>query len=118
MHNRCPRQTVLERKTLTADPGVVEELFSAYFENEGDVTDHDVLLQAGVKAGLDEGEARAWLSSDQGGVEVDREVEAAKRGQVTGVPNFTVNGKWEVGGAQDEGIFLRLFEKIKAVEGA
>ncbi len=95
---------------------VVEELFSAYFENEGDITSHEVLTNAGVKAGLDEKEVKEWLASDKGGKAVDEEVEQAQLNQISGVPNFTIQGKYEVGGAQDPGVFLRLFEKIKATE--
>ncbi len=105
-------------KSPAVQTRVVEELFAAYFENEGDITNHQVLLDAAVKAGLDKGEAEEWLKSDKGGKEVDREVEEAQRNQITGVPNFTIQGKYEVGGAQDPGVFLRLFEKIKAEEGA
>lgn len=95
---------------------VVEQLFAAYFENEGDITSHDVLLNAATKAGLDEKEAKDWLQTDKGGKAVDEEVEQARMNQITGVPNFTIQGKYEVGGAQDSGVFLRLFEKIKATE--
>ncbi|KAG4443831.1 hypothetical protein IFR05_000731 [Cadophora sp. M221] len=95
---------------------VVEQLFAAYFENEGDITSHEVLLNAAVKAGLDKKEAKDWLKTDKGGKAVDEEVEQARLNQITGVPNFTIQGKYEVGGAQDSGVFLRLFEKIKATE--
>lgn len=95
---------------------VVEEFFAAYFENEADVTSHDVLRKAAVKAGLDEKEVNEWLESDKGGDVVDREVQEAQMNQISGVPNFTIQGKYEVGGAQDAGVFLRLFEKIKAME--
>ena len=97
---------------------VVEELFSAYFENEGDITSHAVLTNAGVKAGLDEKEVKEWLASDKGGKAVDEEVEQAQQNQISGVPNFTIQGKYEVGGAQDPGVFLRLFEKIKAEQAS
>jgi len=103
-------------KSPAVQTRVVEELFSAYFENEGDITSHDTLLNAAKKAGLDEKEAKEWLKSDKGGKEVDVEVEEARMNQITGVPNFTIQGKYEVGGAQDPGVFLRLFEKIKATE--
>jgi predicted DsbA family dithiol-disulfide isomerase len=95
---------------------VVEELFAAYFENEGDITSHEVLTKAGVKAGLDEKEVKEWLASDKGGKAVDEEVEQAQLNQISGVPNFTIQGKYEIGGAQDPGVFLRVFEKIKATE--
>jgi len=97
---------------------VVEELFATYFENEGDITDHGVLQKAAVKAGLEEKEVLKWLKSDLGGPEVDKEVEEARLNQISGVPNFTIQGKYEVGGAQDPGVFFRLFEKIKAAEEA
>lgn len=95
---------------------VVEELFSAYFENEGDITDHETIKRAAIKAGLDEKEVKEWLSSDKGGEAVDIEVEQARRTGVSGVPNFTVQGKYEIGGAQDSSVFLGLFERIKAAE--
>lgn len=97
---------------------VVEELFAAYFENESDITSHEVLTNAAVRAGLEETEVRDWLKSGKGGRAVDEEVVQAKMNQISGVPNFTVQGKYEVGGAQDPGVFLRLFEKIKASEEA
>lgn len=95
---------------------IVEELFSAYFENEGDITSHKVLLNAAEKAGFDVKEAKEWLNSDKGGKEVDAEVEEAQLNQITGVPRFEIQGKYLVGGAQDPDVFLRLFEKIKATE--
>lgn len=76
---------------------VVEELFAAYFENEKDITSHDVLREAAVKAGLDEGEVKAWLESDEGGPEVDKEVMEAQLRGVSGVPNFVLQDKYEIG---------------------
>ncbi len=95
---------------------VVEELFKAYFENEQDITSHDVLREAGVKAGLEESEVREWLNSDKGGKEVDEEVMHAQMANISGVPNFTIQGKYEVGGAQDPAAFVQLFERLKAIE--
>jgi len=95
---------------------IVEELFATYFELDGDITSLEDLKNAGVKAGLDEKEVKEWLASDAGGKEVDKEVEEAQRSQITGVPNFTLQGKYEIGGAQDPEVFVRLFEKIKAME--
>jgi len=97
---------------------VVEELFRAYFEQERDITSHDVLQDAGVKAGLDGAEVKAWLGSEKGGEEVDREVAEAQMTGVSGVPNFTLQGKYEIGGAQDAEAFVKVFERVKAMEGA
>lgn len=92
---------------------VVEELFAAYFENEKDITSHAVLQEAAVKAGLDEAEVKDWLSSDKGGLEVDKEVKQAQLRGITGVPNFTINSKYVVGGAQEADAFVELFRETK-----
>ena len=92
---------------------VIEELFAAYFENEKDITSHETLLDAAEKAGLDKNEAKDWLDSGKGGPEVDKEVQDAYAQGISGVPNFTINGKFEVGGAQEPGAFVQLFERIK-----
>lgn len=90
----------------------VEELFAAYFENEKDITSHDVLLEAAKRAGLDEEEVKGWLGSNAGGDIVDKEVRAARQHGVTGVPNFTINGRYEVGGAQDPKEFIKIFKGL------
>lgn len=105
-------------KSPAVETRVVEELFAAYFEQQGDITSHAMLQSAAVRAGLEEREVAEWLASDQGGSAVDEEVADAQRKQIGGVPNFTIQGKYEVGGAQDPEVFVRLFEKIKAAEGA
>lgn len=97
---------------------VVERLFNAYFESEKDITDHAVLLKAAVEGGLDEAETKEWLESDKGGPQVDKEVSAAQRNFISGVPNFTINGKYEVQGAEEPAAFLDIFHQIKAAGGA
>ena len=96
---------------------VVEELFKSYFENNGDIVSHEMLLKAGVKAGLDADEVKGWLDSDQGGSQVDREVMEAKMRNVSGVPNFVLQDKYEIGGAQEPENFVKVFERIKELEG-
>ena len=96
---------------------VIEELFAAYFENEKDITSHQTLLEAAEKAGLDKSEAKEWLESDKGGAEVDKEVQDAYAQNIHGVPNFTINGKYEVGGAQEPEAFVQLFERLKRQDG-
>lgn len=103
-------------KSPAVQTRVVEELFSDYFENERDITDMQVLKSAGVRAGLDEKEVNEWLDSEKGGKEVDEEVKRAKMQFISGVPNFTVQGKYEIGGAQDPDVFLKVFKDIKAEE--
>jgi predicted DsbA family dithiol-disulfide isomerase len=104
-------------KGLDVQTRLVEELFAAYFEHEKDITSHEVLREAGVKAGLPEEEVQEWLKSDKGGPEVDREVIEAQMRGVSGVPNFVLQDKYEIGGAQDAEAFVSCFEKLKEIEG-
>jgi predicted DsbA family dithiol-disulfide isomerase len=95
---------------------VIEELFAAYFENEKDITSREILSEAGVKAGLDQKEIKEWLESGKGGDEVDREVHQARLQNISGVPNFTISDRYELGGAQEPEAFVQLFERLKRQE--
>ncbi|KAI1441354.1 DSBA oxidoreductase [Annulohypoxylon stygium] len=92
---------------------VVLELFKSYFEGEGDITSHDTLIDAAEKAGLDKAEVKEWLDTGKGGKEVDEEVQEAVAKDIHGVPHFTVQGKYEVDGAQDAQAFLEAFSRVK-----
>lgn len=95
---------------------VVEELFRAYFEEEKNITDQKVLVDAATGAGMDREEVVKMLESDLGGAEVDEEAERAKRRLVTGVPYFTVQGRYAVEGAEESDVFLDIFNRIKENE--
>jgi len=95
---------------------VIEELFTSYFENEKDITSLEVLKQIGVDAGLDAKEVKEWLESDKGGPQVDSEVRDAQRNFISGVPNFTIQGKFHLQGAEDPTAFLEIFEHVSGSE--
>jgi len=91
---------------------VVEELFKAYFEEEKDITSHEVLEGAGKRAGLDEGEVKEMLKGNRGGDQVDEEVKHAQMMNVGGVPHFTIQDMFELSGAQEPQAFVQLFERV------
>ncbi|KAJ5641631.1 hypothetical protein N7490_005631 [Penicillium lividum] len=95
---------------------VVENLFRAYFEEEKNITDVKVLIDAAVQAGLDGGEVTKLLESGDGAEHVDAEAFAASRRLVSGVPHFTVQGKYVVEGADEPETFLNIFEQVKQDE--
>ena len=95
---------------------IVEKLFRAYFEEEKNITDRGGLVDAGVAVGIERGEMEKLLDSETGGKEVDEEAERAQRGLVTGVPHFTVQGKYVVGGAEDPEVFVDIFKRVKEGE--
>ncbi|GIC93804.1 DsbA family oxidoreductase [Aspergillus udagawae] len=93
---------------------VAEQFFRAYFEEEKNITDRKVLVDAAAAAGLDRGEVEKFLESgDEGGKEVDLDAERARRRLVTGVPYFTVQGQYAIEGADEPETFLEVFEKVK-----
>lgn len=98
---------------------VVEELFSAYLEKEQDITSRDVLVQAAGRAGLYEKEARAFLESDRLVQEVAAEADDSRNIEgVNGVPHFTINQMFDVGGAQEPRAYSMLFERVKKREAS
>ncbi|RAL04971.1 DsbA family oxidoreductase [Aspergillus ibericus CBS 121593] len=92
---------------------VAEQLFRAYFEEEKNITDREVLVQAAVGAGLERAAVEALLGSEEGGKEVDLEAERARRQLVTGVPYYMVQGQYAVEGADEPDTFLEVFEQVK-----
>ncbi|RSL60524.1 hypothetical protein CEP51_013759 [Fusarium floridanum] len=85
---------------------VALEVMKMYFEEGCNITSIDDLVRAAGRVGIDEGEARAWLESDDGGEEVDAEVLEMQKLGVKGVPRYIINGKFTVDGAEDVGVFL------------
>lgn len=108
---------------------VVEELFKLYFEEEGNITDWDVLVLAAERAGLDGEIVRRTLfpqsiagdsntagdagdaDPDVGGKEVDEEAREAASKAVSGVPYFEIEGH-VVEGADEVEVFLEIFERV------
>lgn len=92
---------------------LVEGLFHAYHELEEDVSDHVVLRQIALEAGLEGREVDGLLVSDCGGYVVDQEAHLNKAGSRTGVPFFMIQDEHSVDGAQDLMEFLEAFSKVK-----
>lgn len=106
----------------------VELLFRGHFENGEDVSSKSFLLRCARDLKLvDEFEAFQgnpevalldWLHDSGTDRMVDYEVHRAKWKDIAGVPTFTIQGKYRIGGAQEEGVFLDLFERIMKAEGS
>lgn len=93
---------------------IVQEIMKMFFEDGGDITNIDDLVNAAEKAGLDPEEAKKWLLSRNGGREVDEEVSEALSSGVRAVPTFIINGKHRVVGAQSVAEFVRQLSQAKA----
>lgn len=86
---------------------LILEMMRLYFEQGGDITSLRDLGLAAEWAGIDRGEAIAWLVDGGGEDEVCREVEEARRMRIRGVPWYEFNGRLVVDGAVEESVFLQ-----------
>ncbi|KXH59404.1 DSBA-like thioredoxin domain-containing protein [Colletotrichum salicis] len=103
----------LVSKGPLAQDRLLEALFRGHFELGADISDRAYLIKtAAAAAGLDEADVEAALDSGRAGEVVDEEVVGARKAGVTGVPTFTVQGRWRVGGNQEPDVFLRVFERV------
>ena len=92
-------------------------LWKRYFEEAIDITTLDTLVETGVEAGLGTAEeVRKFLESGDDAKLVDDEAEEARDKGISGVPNYEIQGIWEVSGAQDPAAFEQLFKRWKTRE--
>eukprot|EP00955_Chlamydomonas_euryale_P057223 356698-Chlamydomonas_euryale.AAC.3 len=76
----------------SAQDKVVEYLFRGYFTQERFINDRALLLEAADAAGL-QGAAEYLANPENGLSEVQAELAAARARAVSGVPNFTIDGR-------------------------
>ena len=89
-------------------------LFSAYFSDGADPSDHDVLIAAATTAGLEPAAAAQVISSGAYGAEV-REAEAYWRTEgVSAVPAIIINDRYMISGGQPPEAFERALRSIAA----
>jgi predicted DsbA family dithiol-disulfide isomerase len=109
--------SLAKTESLEMQGKVAEEVFRLHFQEEGDITDMEMLVIAGVNCGLDEMRIREWLSDEEKAKAVDEEVQEARKMGVKGVPKFFLQGEKEyVDGAGDLMDFFEIFMKIKEGE--
>lgn len=89
-------------------------LFSAYFINGKDISDHATLTELASEVGLPAEQARTVLASEQFASEVrEREHYFTRRG-VHAVPALIVDGRQLITGAQSADYFEQAFRQIAA----
>ena len=93
------------------EESLVRSLFSAYFTDGRLLSDHAVLRDVALTAGLPENVMEKVLGSDAYTDEVRADEAAAVEHGVTGVPYFLINGAWPIPGAQDLDTMLILLRR-------
>jgi predicted DsbA family dithiol-disulfide isomerase len=90
-------------------------LFSAYFTDGRDPSDHETLIDIATQVGLDAATARDILTSDRYAAEVRRQEQSFNRLGVTAVPSVIVNDTYLIQGGQPVEVFEQALRQI-AVE--
>jgi predicted DsbA family dithiol-disulfide isomerase len=90
------------------------QVFVVNFTDQTDPGNHDVLVDAATKVGLDPAEARAVLESDRYAEEVRRDEALWRSRGITGVPAVIVNDRYLISGGQPPDEFERQLRKIAA----
>jgi len=89
-------------------------LFDAYFTEGKSPSDHDVLVAAAVKAGLDGEAARAVLNSDRFAAEVRAAEHLWQSRGITSVPAVVIDERYLISGGQTPEVFEEALRKIAA----
>lgn len=86
---------------------LAEELFLGYFTQGKYIGDREFLIESARKVGI-EG-AAAFLDDPNNGLnEVNEELQQYSS-QISGVPNYVINGKFQINGGQPTENFLKAF---------
>ncbi|RHZ46700.1 DsbA family oxidoreductase [Aspergillus thermomutatus] len=97
---------VKEKKGGEVQDRLAEMLFHYQFEREADVSEEDVVVEAGGRVGLGEEEVRGWLATDEGVEEIEEQGRQARDAGVQGVPHIIVGGQHHFDGALDVSEFF------------
>ena len=100
-----------------SEDALVDGLFSAYFTEGRLLSDHGVLTDVAVAAGVDAQRVDEILGGGAFAQAVRADEDAAEEMGVTGVPFFLINGAWPVPGAQDTETMLILLRRAWARSG-
>ncbi|MEL6679320.1 MAG: DsbA family oxidoreductase [Pseudomonadota bacterium] len=97
---------------------VVSQLFTRYFRQGQDISDHDVLLDAAEAAGMEREIVARLLSGDADRAEVIAADQEARGMGVQGVPTFIVARQYVLSGAQDPALWRKVIAELTGAEAA
>ncbi|MBT8095636.1 MAG: DsbA family oxidoreductase [Woeseia sp.] len=91
--------------------GLAEDLLSDFFEEGLDIADRDVLVEAAGNRGLSRQPVLLALENDAARSALLEKETQIRRGGVSGVPNFLVNDRLLVIGAQPAEVLIDAFDR-------
>ena len=91
---------------------VVDALFKAYFADNRDIGDHEVLADVADSVGMDAAVIRKLLATEEDAQMIrDRDAHSRQMG-ITGVPTFIVAQKHAVPGAQPPDLWAKVIAEL------
>jgi len=97
-----------------AQNALVAQLFHRYFEQGHDISDHAVLLDAAVAAGMERDVVATLLEGDADRAQLAEEDIAAREMGISGVPCFIVGGRYVLQGAQPPETWANVIRELSA----
>jgi len=101
-------------KGAAAQAALGRRLFRAYFTEGENVADHATLARLAGEAGLDGPAAAQMLGGDAFTAEVRNDIDEARDRDIHGVPNFVIEDRFAIPGAQDVDTMVVLLERARA----
>ena len=95
---------------------LAEALYKAYFTEGKNISDRDVLTQAGQSCGLAKNEIDQVLATDKFASQVREDEFEAQRLSIRGVPYFLFDRKFYVSGSQPTHVFSEILKKMSLSE--
>ncbi len=93
-------------------PALKNALFSAYFTEGRDPSDHDVLVSVAEAVGLDAGRAKEILESDQYAADVRAREQFYRSHGINAVPSVIINDRHLIQGGQPADVFERVLRQL------
>lgn len=90
-----------------------DRLFRAYFTEGANVADHDALARLAGESGLDADEAAEVLATGAFAGDVQADLDAARDRDIHGVPNFVIEDRLSIPGAQEVETMVMLLERAR-----
>lgn len=100
------------RQGLDKQNAVVESLFVKALTQNQCISHRDVLLSAAESAGIDG--AKEWIDNPNAGLKEIQSKIASYAHNISGVPNYKINGKYDLSGAQDPQTLIQTFKRASA----
>lgn len=92
--------------------GISEKLFAAYFTDNKELSNLELLKEIGVEVGLDGDEVDEMLRSDLFANEVREDEQMATMYGIHGVPYLLINGEYTISGAQPTELIQRALQEL------